>query len=362
MQYRRSYYQLKQAYIRLGYYFDIKSRRLHRAFRKLRDEFYEDLWRKAAKNIDAEFTRYQSGYHRISRDGLTTFVNLSRVMLDNHLTLDIMGDKVLSYSLFSEKGFKVPEYRVYNINSFHEAKKLLKKHGGPLVVKPASGTGGGRGVTTGINNIKALQKATKYASRYCPTLLIEEQVEGDSYRLLYLNGNFIDAIRRESPLIYGDGKHSIKHLFHIENTNRLQQRPISALSPLIIDHDCINNLKIQNLSLRSTPQYGEAIRAKLAVNENRAANNCSVRDKVHPQIIEDGKRLAKDFGIAFAGLDLICNDISVPLSDSGGSFNEVNTTPGIHHHYLLSAPQNGIPVAELLLEYIFSQNTGIMSL
>jgi hypothetical protein len=65
-------------------------------FLELHKEFYSDLWRKAAQNIGAEFSVWKFGYYRISRNGLTTVVEKSSVMLDDHLTLDIMGNKFLT--------------------------------------------------------------------------------------------------------------------------------------------------------------------------------------------------------------------------------------------------------------------------
>ncbi len=80
------------------------------------------------------------------------------------------------------------------------------------------------------------------------------------------------------------------------------------------------------------------------------------------QIVELGGKLARDLGVRFAGIDLMCSDISVPMSESGGVFNEINTTPGIHHHYLVAEPEKAVPVAELVLDYLFSHRQGVMVL
>ena len=331
-------------------------------FNELRKVFYGDLWRKTSQNIGAEFHKWQFGYSRISRDGMTTVVEKSSVMLDDHLTLDIMGNKVLTYSLFSEKGFHVPDFCSYTMRSFSKAKTFLERHGGPLVVKPTSGSGGGLGVTTGITSIKALKRASRLASRFDTDLLVEEQLAGDSYRLLYLDGRFIDAVRRDPPTITGDGQHTIRQLIRLENVRRLKQRPISALSPLRVDRDCINKLQSMGLTPGSRLEKGRTIVVKQAVNENCASRNHSVKDQVHPEIIALGSRLVKDLGVRVAGLDLLCNDITMPLSESNGIFNEVNTTPGIHHHYLVSDSAKRVPVAELVLEHMFINRKGVMVL
>ena len=73
-------------------------------------------------------------------------------------------------------------------------------------------------------------------------------------------------------------------------------------------------------------------------------------------------RIVKDLGVRFAGLDLICKDVSAPLSGNNGRIGEINTTPGIHHHYLVCDAANAVPVAELVLEEMFSKRQGVMIL
>lgn len=335
--------------------------RLHR-FQGLRKAFYRELWEQAARSVGADFQDWDFGYFRISRGGSTTMVKLGSVMMDNHLMLDLMGNKPLTYALLGEKGHAVPEFRVYSMQSLHKAEAFLELHGGPVVVKPATGSGGGRGVTTGIGNRRALRKASRLAARYDGTLLVEEQIDGQSYRLLYLDSEFIDAVRRDPPTLTGDGRHSIRDLVRMENRSRLSGRPFSALSPLQIDQDCHHRLRALGLSPRSRLAAGNTIVLKRAVNENSADGNHSVRHQVHPETIARGARLVQDLGVRFAGLDVICQDIAAPLSPDNGRINEINTTPGIHHHYLIAQPAGGVRVAEILLSRLFESGRGVMRL
>ena len=74
------------------------------------------------------------------------------------------------------------------------------------------------------------------------------------------------------------------------------------------------------------------------------------------------KNLVRDFGVKLAGLDVICKDISRPLDKSNGMISEINTTPGIHHHYLINEGTASVPVAELVLDHLFRQKQGVMRL
>ena len=332
-------------------------------FREIRNTYYQQLWQEAARNVGARAHDWDFGYMRISRDSLTTVVKQGTVMLDSHLTLEIMGNKALTYALMAEKEYSTPDYQTFTMRTFKLAEALMdRQKGKEVVVKPISGTGGGRGVTTGIRDRRALHKAARMAAQFDSDLLIEEQVEGDSFRLLYLDGEFIDAVRRDPPVITGDGKNSIRKLVAMENRQRLSMRPFAALSPLKIDRDCLNCLEQQGMNPRSILAYGHSIQLKRAVNENRAEQNHNVTEQVHPETIALGARLASDLGVEFAGLDVLCKDISVPLTRANGWMNEVNTTPGMHHHYLISNPGGGARVAELVLDYIFRTGRGAMVL
>lgn len=351
---------LWRLFYRARFYMDAPALYQMLQFQSLRDAYYRELWQEAARNVGAECAAWRFGYHRISRDGMTTVVKQSSMMMDDHLTLGIIGNKALTYELLQDLGCRVPSFRLFRMQELHKAQEFLARQSGPVVVKPASGTGGGRGVTTGVTTPAGLAKASRLAARSGPDLLVEEQLEGDSYRLLYLDGTLIDAVRRDPPVLVGDGSRTIRDLIRIENRKRLSQRPVTALSPLTLDRDCVNRLATLGLAPGSRLEKGRVIEVKRAVNENCASRNHVVTDRVHPSTVALGRRLTTDLGIRFAGVDLLCRDISAPLDAANGCVNEINTTPGIHHHYLVSEPARATPVAELALQRLFETRQGVM--
>ncbi|MBZ0217416.1 MAG: hypothetical protein K8F25_12735, partial [Fimbriimonadaceae bacterium] len=178
--------QLRRLIYRAQFYLDIRSLVQLLKFRQLRQRYYQELWQNAATKIGAACTEWDFGYTRISRNGATTFVSQSNVMLDDHLTLDIMGNKALVYSLMSDLGYAVPDHKLFSIADFAAIEDYFKAANRPIVIKPASGTGGGRGVTTGITSLPALRGAFRLAARFDSSLIVEEQLEGGSYRLMYI--------------------------------------------------------------------------------------------------------------------------------------------------------------------------------
>ena len=120
----------------------------------------------------------------------------------------------------------MPDHRELNVSDFDSALGFMRGSGSSCVVKPANGTSGGAGVTGCVTDAVGLGRARLSAARFDDTLLIERQIPGDMYRLLYLDGKLIDVVRRRSPRVTGDGRSSIMELIIAENRRRLEaERP-----------------------------------------------------------------------------------------------------------------------------------------
>lgn len=333
-----------------------------RRFKALRQRFYETLWQEAAACVGATTKAGPSGLTEIRRGDSVTFVRHADLMLDSEITIRLMANKALSYGWLAAKGYRVTPHVAFTLKSINRADAFLATQNGPVVVKPADGTGGGRGITTGITSRSAMEAAARNAAGFHSDLLIETQLTGSSFRLLYFEGAFLDAVRRDSPQLTGDGKSTVRQLIEAETADRLEGRPIRALSPLVIDQECRNTLKSQGLTPAYTPHAGETLRIKLAVNENGARQNRIVRHDIHRDIIDAGARIVGELGVRFAGLDVTASDLSLPLSQTDAIFNEVNVNPGIHHHYLVANPEQSASVAPTILERMFESGAGTLRL
>jgi D-alanine-D-alanine ligase-like ATP-grasp enzyme len=333
-----------------------------RRFRAVRGRFYDRLWRDAASAVGADYTVLPNGFAQISRGRLRTFVDQSDLMLDSAIASRLLLNKAVTFDWLAAKGVRVPRRRSFDVGRLDLAEAFLRESGGPVVIKPADGTGCGHGVTTLVTDREGLRVAARHAAAFHAELLVEEQLAGASYRLLYLDGEFIDAVRRDPPALTGDGCSSIRQLAAAENGRRLAADPITALSPLMIDLECRNTLSALGLSPATVLAAGDEVRVKLAVNENAAAQNHVVRDEVHPEIVEIGRRIVRDLGIGFAGLDLMATNIALPPAEGGTVFNEINAGPGIHHHYLVAQPERVANVAPRILEQLFSSRRGVIEL
>jgi cyanophycin synthetase len=323
-------------------------------YQSLRKKYFREYWLNVTSNINASLDDVGYDFFKITKDSKITYVRQSEVMLDSKLMLNMVGNKPLMQKILQDNKFPVPRFLEYQLKDLSSAVGFLKMASCSMVVKPAGGSGG-HGITTNVKNEKQLVKASYLASVFDEKLIIEEQIDGSSYRLLYLNNKFIDAVRREPPSVIGNGCESIKTLICNENHRRLNHEKITALSPLTYDLECKLILQKQGLNIRTVLKENEKIYIKSVVNQNSSRDNITVRDDVHSSIITMGEKLSKLLGIELSGVDLITNDISIPLEESNGVINEINTTPGLHHHDLINDEKANVAAGEKIIQYIFSR-------
>lgn len=324
-------------------------------FLKLREQFYADYWSKAAREIGGNISDAGHNYYRITKNGKSTFVQCHHVNLDTYMNLMMVSQKPLFHKMLIENGYPVPEYKEYDIKNVKKASDWMRKRKGRFVIKPSGGSGG-YGITTGINNDKRLRLASIAAAAYYykqKIIMIEEEFAGDSYRLLYLNGKLIDAIRRNRPTVVGDGKNSIRQLIHNENMQRYGCGPSRSLSEITIDLDCKFCMEDNGISLDTVPMSGETVIVKNVANQNSNRDNFTVRDNVHPYYHELGKKISSLLGLKLIGIDVMASDVAVPLDENGGVINEINIPPGLHYHELIANSENKAVIGPKILEYVF---------
>jgi D-alanine-D-alanine ligase-like ATP-grasp enzyme len=344
--------------IKLQRLFSPAFRRQYAVRKSMVNAHYDDFWQRVAATLGASTQQLPGGFYRISKGRASTFIRGAEVQLDDHLTLALMGNKPLVYQLLTDMQITcVPDYCTYTVTSINDALNFLETSTGSVVVKPAAGTGAGAGVTAGISSRFQLLRATVLAASFCNELLIETQFRGESYRLLFLGGTMIDAIQRCAPTIVGDGKSTISELVDKENKMRQEAAGRRSTSILAKDNEMRSHLKKQGLSLKSTPPHDQVIVLKHVINQNNASENHRVFDNVHQSFVELGETIVKNLGIDLAGIDIIAPDITKSTDSQSFIMNEVNTTPGLHHHYLIahSAPRRDI--GALILRYIFSSSS-----
>lgn len=310
---------------------------------------YRRLWSEAAERIGAEVSDPGDGFLEIVRNGRRTRVWHSWTGLDDAVTLRFAEDKALARRALAAAGLPLPEQRPFELAELAPALGFLGELGGPCVVKPADAAGGS-GATTGVRTPVQLRRACLRAGRLSERLLIERQVEGDLYRVLILDGETLDVIRRDPPHVVGDGRSAIADLIAAENETRIAAAGGERAGLLRLDLDAIFSLEHQGLAPSSVPASGERVAVKTVVNQNGRDDNVNVRESMGDALLAEARAAAAAVGVRLAGVDLITRDPALPLREGGGAILEVNATPGLHYHYEIANPERTVRVAEPILE------------
>ena len=326
-----------------------RVRRDARSEKSQQADFYRDTWRHAAKQINATVETTKGELLCISRGEATAKVYRNYTDLDGPVTLRAAGNKPLVHATLRACGVSTPDFLSFSVANLAAAEGFLCSQG-ECVVKPAMGTGAGAGVTTGVKTARQLRRAAILAAGFGSELLIEKQVSGKNVRLLYLDGQLLDAVERRPPSVVGDGRSTVAQLVREANRHRREHGAHVAQVFLRYDLDMQHTLSAQRLSWRDVPVYGQCVRLKTVINDNSAADNHAVADVLCRELVETGRRAAQAVGVRLAGVDIVTPDLTVDLSTAAGVVLEINTTPGLYIHKNKQGAPVAVPILEACLE------------
>jgi cyanophycin synthetase len=162
------------------------------------------------------------------------------------------------------------------------------------------------------------------------------------------------VVRRHPPTVTGDGETDIVDLIARENRHRLDAAPAGRRQLLKIDLEAVFTLEAAGLTLASVPAPGTRVPVKTVVSQNGPQDNESVRGAVSEALIRDAALAARVTGVRLAGIDLITPDVTVGLAEAGGAVLEVNSPPGLHYHYEIRNPDDGVPIATPILHRLLA--------
>ena len=262
----------------------------------------------------------------------------------------ISRDKDLTKQLLQSVGVPVPEGRL--VENAADAWAAAEDVGVPVVVKPYDGNHG-RGVFTHLTTRQEVEQAFAVAVEEGSGVLVERFITGDEHRLLVVGNRLVAAARGESASVTGDGRSTVRQLIESQlNTDpRRGDTEDHPLNPVKIDSGVRLDLERQGLTPEAVPAEGQPV---LIQRNGNVANDCT--DEVHPTVAEECVLAARTVGLDIAGIDLVTEDISQPLSATRGAIVEVNAGPGLLMHL---KPASGKPreVGQAIAEHLFPEGS-----
>jgi len=249
-------------------------------------------------------------------------------MSNSQIGKRIVDDKGISKSLLRSLG--APTAVHISITSADELPKALETVGYPCVVKPLHGSKG-KGVTAGIGSFERAKAAFYFARRASDgPVMIERFIAGEDHRLMVIDGKFIAAIRREPPVVVGDGRRTIRQLIDELNAPRSMNLVRSHyLRPVPLDTIVLECLRSQQAAPDLVPENGQQIKLRTNANLSTGGLCIDVTDTTHPLLKSMTEHLAASLGLPTVGFDYVTTDIGRSPWESGGAFIEANSIPGL---------------------------------
>jgi cyanophycin synthetase len=262
----------------------------------------------------------------------------------------IADDKEWTKQILDDAGVPVPKGQV--CYTFDDAKSAAEWIGWPVVTKPLSGNHG-RGVTTDINNMEDLKAGYEAAYARNETVLVESYIRGEDHRILVIDGKLVAAARRRPAHVVGDGEHTIQQLIDIENSDpRRGVGHENLLTQIHVDEQTHRMLDQAGYALDTILPSSEIAFLKSTANISTGGTATDLTDEVHPEVKFAMERIARFVGLDVIGIDLLAENLSVPLEQQSAGVVEVNAGPGFRMHM---SPTHGTPrpVGEHVVEMLF---------
>lgn len=303
----------------------------------------------ARKNIP--FIRLNEDSHvQLGHGAHQKRIQASMTSQTSAIAVEAADEKTRVKEHLNRSGIPVP--MGFLVSSQEEALEAFRASNGAVVVKPDVGNHG-KGATINVTNEEQLKIAFEAAFERHSKVIVEEYVKGSDYRLLVINGKLVASAKRQPAFVVGDGKTSIQNL--IDQTNLDPRRGFgheNSLTRIDIDLMTTRLLALNGLSLESFPALGEVISLKTTANLSQGGTSIDVTDEVSPSIRLMAERVAQIIDLDCAGIDVLADDISLPLSKSGLKVIEVNAAPGFRMHLdpTVGKPRN---VAEPMIDMLF---------
>lgn len=277
-------------------------------------------------------------------------VNKTKSPFLSSIQAKLVTDKYLSGQMMAEAGLPVAPKHISN--EFSEADIAFLHEHREIIVKP-NRMDRGVAVKDRITEEHDLRNAYQSAFRYGPVIL-EKQITGHEYRVLVINGKAVAALERKPLVLKGDGHSTIRDLIVSLNldTRRGVAKDRKPLRPISLAADMGTKLKAIGLSFDYVLENGQPKQISFSnhLDSGGVASDCTdTAHSVNLKICEDAAQL---FSIDVAGIDLICPDITKPISPmDGAAILEVNPGPDIlwHMYPTEGKPQ---PVADMFVQYV----------
>jgi cyanophycin synthetase len=163
--------------------------------------------------------------------------------------------------------------------------------------------------------------------------MIEEELKGPVFRATLIGGKLVAVLRRDPPMVVGDGKRTVAELVFEENKNPLRRGPVFA--DISVDGEyATRELARQKLNKESVPEKGQIVQLHFKVNWGVGGTSRDATDEVHPDNIKLFEDVGRYLGDDIIGIDFMVSDIGRSWKgQERAGIIECNSLPHIGNHH-----------------------------
>ena len=254
------------------------------------------------------------------------------------IAVEIACNKELTKRMLDEAAIPVPWGDL--VSDEEGLRTVIEKIGYPIVIKPLDGNHG-KGSSINVNDFETALTGLQHAQAFSQNVIVERYITGYDFRILVINNKMVAAARRVPAHVIGDGNLNIQQLIEKENLDpRRGYGHEKVLTEITVDKDTNELLEKLHYTLDSVPKNGEIVYLKSTANLSTGGTSIDVTDMVHPENITMAERVSRIIGLDVCGIDVMAENLTQPLKESGGAILEVNAAPGFRMHL---APSEGLP-------------------
>ncbi len=292
------------------------------------------------RGVRVEVTDAASGEMRLSQGGRSVLTRESLSELTTAVAMSRCDDKRVTRRVLQRAGVRVARGAEVAGGDLTAALSLLGDVG-EVVVKPARGEQG-RGITVGVRDAAALERAVDLALRNCPDVLVEELVPGEDLRVLVIDHEVVAAAVRRPAEVVGDGHRDVTAL--VQETSRRRQRATGGESRIPLDEVTAEVVAESGYVMDDVVPAGERLRVRRTANLHTGGTIEDVTARLHPEVAQAAVRASRAIDIPVTGLDFLVPDVDGPEH----VFVEANERPGLANH----EPQ---PTAQRFVDLLFPE-------
>ena len=267
----------------------------------LMENTVKNMFKDICRELDVKCTLLSKDWiFMLEKNGITRFFAGYKSGLNDHALGKVVDDKYALYDVLREKGFPVCEHHIVysekivedyakGCNSFDDVKEYFEEHHHDIVLKPNNGT---LGIDVyHVQDVIELERlyhqlTDKYDSiGMCPYYSIQNE-----YRFIVLNGEVRHSFKKERPIVYGDGVHSIRELLIAFNDTFFENKLSDSFYDRVLD-------------------VGEKYVYNWKFNLSQGSISSEIKDQDLYQRLESiALRASNSIGLKFGSVDIIITE------------------------------------------------------